>query len=123
MVWVDKSKEFTDKAICKKVARIAKTQKEQMTDNDWKLLTTVFSEHFPTLYKDLCLINGRKRTLRIRIAILTAMGFSNGEQAALLNETKQAVANNMSALNETLFREKTATTFHDNLVKEYNICI
>jgi hypothetical protein len=123
VTWVDKSKAFSDKAICKKVARVAATPGEKMTENDWKLLATVFSEHFPVLYKDLCLINGKKRTLRMRIAILTAMGFSNRKQTMLLDETKQSITNNMTALNDTLFGEKTATTFHANLVQKYNICI
>jgi hypothetical protein len=121
--WIEKSKLFKDTDIYKRVIHVAKHPSERLSDKEWALLISTFSEHYPVLFHDATLHQDKNKGLRLRICILTVMGFANNEQAGLLQTSKQTISNNMAALNKQLFEEKSARTLHDNLVNKYNVAL
>ena len=94
---------------------------EKVTEKEWDDLGKCFSEYYPALYHDLSLKKYKNNNLRCRICMLTAIGLRNGEQAVLLDVSKQTITNNMSAINNTLFNESSTRTLYKHLVERYNI--
>jgi hypothetical protein len=121
--WIEKSKQFAETDIFKKVFYVAKHPSEHLTVKDWLQLVSTFSGHYPVLFHDLSQHQDKNKSLRVRICILTVMGLANNEQSGLLETSKQTVSNNMAALNKQLFEEKSARTLYNNLVKRYKIIL
>lgn len=123
LVLTDRAREFTTLPIFKKVRQVAGHPKDSMTDEEWQSLERSFRDHLPRLYQDVISLNDKNKPLRLRICMLTAMGIRNGEQANMLEVTKQNITNNITALNELLFHEKTSRTFYTNLIEHYHIIV
>lgn len=120
---IENAREFSQSKVFERVVYISKHPRERVSEKEWEELSRVFSSFYPLLFHDLSAVRSKKKTLRMRICILTVMGMGNGEQSALLDESRQTIANNTAALNFSLFGEKTAVSFSQNISKQYNICI
>ena len=83
-------------------------------DKHWKLLEEAFKRQLPLTFSVLAM----KNLLSVReqqVAMLTLLGFSNGEMGTLLNVSAQRISNIKKEANQKLFNSAEASTLQRNL--------
>ena len=86
----------------------------QPDDKHWKLLEEAFKRQLPLTFSVLAM----KNLLSVReqqVAMLTLLGFSNGEMGTLLNVSAQRISNIKKEANQKLFNSAEASTLQRNL--------
>ena len=110
---------FVKDPAVKHILLVAKRPLTPVDETDWNNLTNVFSNSYPSLFRDLSTNCNTPQNLRV--CILTALGIGGDEQANMLGTSKQRISNIKSALNKALFNEDSSRTLRRNLVVRYNI--
>ena len=120
---MEKSRLFSNAPISSRIKHLAKHPSEKVTESEWEQLVDSFSKCFPAMYYDIRIQDDKNNDMRCRITILTIMGLRNGEQAALLDVSKQTITNNMASINRLLFGINSSRNLHSNLINHYNIVV
>ena len=96
-----------------KIARLKKTK--LLTEAEWRQLEKHTKECLPMFFSTIKKENYLSRQERLT-CILTRLGFSTKETAALLQTSIQRISNAKARANWKLFDEKKASTLRKNLL-------
>ena len=83
------------------------------TIHEWEGFHKACRIYLPAFY--VSLESGNLTALELQVALLTRVGFSNGEIAVLLDKTSQHISNLKSAVNQKLFGDNDTRRLHYNL--------
>ena len=117
---MERAKCFAATPIVIRVMELAEKPELRIYKKDWEELSSVISNFYPNLLKDL---NGipNVTTQEIQTTFLVILNIRTDDIARLLNVSGQRITNIKASLNDTLFGMKSARTFYENMKKRYGI--